>query len=199
MSISNVWGDGVQDQSYSWCSPWCCFFSICWCPAIFLVFVIVLEDFSKLSVISQCIDLLSLYYIMIDFLPAVNSCFSPFIYIIFLSDFRKATKRVLCRCKPTVNQQVPREEIELQHLHHVEHWQIYKEVHNFVINLNLSLASNAGFSFLQAFCGFGLPVVREEGEWREHLLSFHSHSRTQTVWSSGRAKIIGSGKGYIYS
>ncbi|KXJ22985.1 Somatostatin receptor type 5 [Exaiptasia diaphana] len=39
----------------------------------------------------------------LTFLPIVNSCFSPFIYIIFLRDFREAAKKVLCR-KETVSQ-----------------------------------------------------------------------------------------------
>lgn len=44
---------------------------------------------------SSC-DFFSIIFLL-TFLPIVNSSISPFIYIIFLRDFQKAAKKVLCR------------------------------------------------------------------------------------------------------
>ncbi|KXJ14978.1 hypothetical protein AC249_AIPGENE14472 [Exaiptasia diaphana] len=59
-----------------------------------------------------CIDWRSLYFIITQFLPLVNSCFSPCIYVIFLSDFRDAAKKILCQ-KRAINQAL-NNPIELQ-------------------------------------------------------------------------------------
>jgi len=66
--------------------------------------------------LNQCIDWFSLFYITMYILPAVNSCFSPFIYLIFLPDFKEAAKRVLCCCKTTTSQRDVREDIPLHHI-----------------------------------------------------------------------------------
>jgi len=99
-------------------------YACCWFPVNFLLLHIILENyFSKIALFESCIDWISLLYITVDVLPAVNAGFSPFIYIIFLPDFKKAAERVLCRCKTTTNQRDVREEIPL---HHVQSWQTKK-------------------------------------------------------------------------
>jgi len=91
-------------------------YSCCWFPYSFLDNLrITGRYFLNYRLFTQCIDWSSLFYITSYFLPALNSCLSPVIYIIFIPDFREAAERVLCRCKPATNQQAPREEIELPH------------------------------------------------------------------------------------
>ena len=48
-------------------------------------------------ILPDCMDHTSLVFIIYTFFPLFNSCFSPFIYIIFLSDFREGARKVLCR------------------------------------------------------------------------------------------------------
>jgi len=56
-----------------------------------------LEKAHSLYVIPICIDWSTLFFILSNILPLVNSCFSPCIYIVFLSGFREAAKRLVCR------------------------------------------------------------------------------------------------------
>lgn len=49
------------------------------------------------SIISPCLDWDFLTFILYEFLPLLNSTFSPFIYIVFLGDFRKKAKMLVWR------------------------------------------------------------------------------------------------------
>jgi len=73
------------------------------------------------NVFDSCIDIKSVKYISIRFLPSANACFSPFIYIIFLDDFQAAAKRVLRCCKTSLGTiQRPTNEMPLQHIQQEE-------------------------------------------------------------------------------
>ncbi|XP_020910147.2 somatostatin receptor type 5 [Exaiptasia diaphana] len=90
-------------------------YACCWCPFLALSVVRFTDAvFPSADIInfSACIDWPSLYFIIYYFLPVVNSCFSPCIYLIFLSDFRDAVKKILCR-QQTINQAL-NNPIELQ-------------------------------------------------------------------------------------
>ncbi|KXJ17567.1 Allatostatin-A receptor [Exaiptasia diaphana] len=90
-------------------------YACCWLPAL-VFFVVQWTDAALPSAdianFSLCIDWTSLYFIIGGFLPMVNSCFSPCIYLIFLSDFRDAAKKILFR-KQAINQAL-NNPIELQ-------------------------------------------------------------------------------------
>jgi len=91
-------------------------YACCWWPLLVRLGLLDLEShFPQAIYITECFRV-SVHFILTYFLPAVNSCFSPFIYIIFLSDFKEAAKRVLCCCKTTTNQRDAREEIQLDHI-----------------------------------------------------------------------------------
>jgi len=75
-------------------------YACCWLPRYVFFSLISLQLLIKETIFidySLCIDRNSLIFMILYFLPLVNSCFSPYIYIIFLSDFREATKRLVCR------------------------------------------------------------------------------------------------------
>jgi len=92
-------------------------YTCCWFPVSLTVFYVFLENyFPKVFSPDYCIDWISLLYITADVLPSANACLSPFIYLIFLPDFKEAAKRVLCCCKTTINQRDAREEIPLHHI-----------------------------------------------------------------------------------
>ena len=92
-------------------------YSCCYLP----YFVSKLFDFLRLNGIYYSrlyIDWTMLDY-MLKFLPLANSCFSPCIYIAFLSDFRQAAKRLFCerttnRRNSVRQQTMQRREIEIQ-------------------------------------------------------------------------------------
>ena len=44
-----------------------------------------------------CLDWETLTYVT-RFLPLVNSCLSPFVYLAFLTDYQKGAKKMLCGC-----------------------------------------------------------------------------------------------------
>ena len=83
-------------------------YACCWFPTYFVTSFILLYDFE------DCFDWATFQFVIDNILPALNAGFSPFIYIIFLPDFRKATKRVLCFRKV---QEAPREEISFSTRH----------------------------------------------------------------------------------
>lgn len=72
--------------------------SCCWLPYFIYSMLGYLEYLfdKKMISSSSCIDLSSLHFITVYFLPLVNSAFGPCIYIIFLSDFRQAAVNALC-------------------------------------------------------------------------------------------------------
>jgi len=87
-------------------------FACCWFP-MFVGFGVtyVVTDFT-----SHCIDWNSFGYMIRVFLPPLNACLSPFVYIIFLPDFREATRRVFCSCHSrivTTIHQAPNNELSL--------------------------------------------------------------------------------------
>lgn len=71
-------------------------YSFCYSP--FFVWDLV-KVFGKSAVgenLLHCYDFY-IFGFLIGFLPLVNSCFGPFIHLIFLSDFRDAAKIIICR------------------------------------------------------------------------------------------------------
>ena len=73
-------------------------YACCWLPLFAFRALWSVERFiPTVELIDSCIDWWSLVYIINYFLPVVNSCFSPLIYIIFLNDFRQAAKKAFCR------------------------------------------------------------------------------------------------------
>lgn len=77
-------------------------YSCCWLPYYIYYFLLVLHKIFKgemevIDATAVCIDMSSLSFMAFYFLPLVNSCFSPCVYVIFLKDFRKVTLRLLCR------------------------------------------------------------------------------------------------------
>lgn len=77
---------------------YCC----CYLPLIFLQISELLLAFNGISIFGGiCIDQALFEHVGREILPLFNSCLSPFIYIIFLSDFRSAAKRILCKCSMT--------------------------------------------------------------------------------------------------
>lgn len=71
----------------------------CWLPYFIYSFLFYLEVVTGKKTLgtSLCIDWSSLHFIIVYFLPIINSSISPAIYIVFLSDFRDASKKFLCR------------------------------------------------------------------------------------------------------
>ncbi|KXJ22972.1 Alpha-2Db adrenergic receptor [Exaiptasia diaphana] len=81
---------------------------LCWLPSFFLKSAHAFRNKRGSKIIPYAYRAdpsCGLFFIIfpLTFLPIVNSCFSPFIYIIFLRDFREAAKKVLCSGK-TLNQ-----------------------------------------------------------------------------------------------
>jgi len=93
-------------------------YSCCWLPYIIYYFLwtlsFTLEKAHSLYVIPICIDWSTLIFILSNILPLVNSCFSPCIYIVFLSDFREAAKRLVCTCRTTNRSVNKRNAVELE-------------------------------------------------------------------------------------
>lgn len=78
-------------------------YTCCWLPSSMFI---VLDHFHLISLnnifsidLRMCVIWRTLWFIIYDFLPALSSCLSPFIYIIFLPDFKQAARKVLCWCK----------------------------------------------------------------------------------------------------
>lgn len=74
----------------------------CWFPRFVFYFLKALQKllFKRNLIISRsarCIDWSSMHFMVDRLLPTLNSFFSPFIYILFLSDLREAAKRILYR------------------------------------------------------------------------------------------------------
>ena len=85
-------------------------YSCCYLPEhtlFFFLLLVVKVDKILMSKILCLIDFLSLYFVLGVIFPLVNSCLSPYIYISFLSDFREATKRLLCK-REVSNQHIER-------------------------------------------------------------------------------------------
>ena len=73
-------------------------YACCWLPVFAFRALWSVDRFiPTVELVDSCIDWWSLVYIINYFLPVVNSCFSPLIYIIFLNDFRQAAKKAFCR------------------------------------------------------------------------------------------------------
>lgn len=87
----------------------------CWFPSYCFDFVFYLPQAFSLEIqivdMKTCIDWDALIFLL-TFFSILNSFSSPFIYIIFLSDFREAAKRVLCSGRAS-SQQASRKEIPL--------------------------------------------------------------------------------------
>lgn len=76
-------------------------YMLCWLPVFLLSIVywfqtLILKDKSLIDY-SRCIDWKSIIFVVIFFLPVLNSCLSPAVYIKFLSDYRKAARKAFCR------------------------------------------------------------------------------------------------------
>lgn len=69
-------------------------YSCCYIPSFSLDVFIILHHYRITYLTRTCIDWKNLVFVT-DFLLIVNSCFSPFVYIIFLKDFREAAKWLL--------------------------------------------------------------------------------------------------------
>ena len=99
-----------------------CLFIVCWLPyyvtqLLYCIFYYLYRFHHSKVNVYEMIDFmeeLGLHYAINRFLPLVNSAFSPCIYIIFLSDFREAAKKVLCRCKTSTDNVNADRSIELQ-------------------------------------------------------------------------------------
>lgn len=82
-------------------------YSCCYLPLSILQAIQLFSQITGLEIFKGvCFDLDNLDYYASDLLPCLNSCLSPCFYIIFLSDFRLAAKRVLffnccsdCECR----------------------------------------------------------------------------------------------------
>jgi len=75
---------------------YCCCFS----PGLLIALLSSLSKMSSLTILDwrACYDWDSLYFVVVLFLPILNSSLSPYIYFICLSDFRQAAKAaVLCK------------------------------------------------------------------------------------------------------
>ena len=73
-------------------------YACCWLPVFAFRALWSVDRFiPTVALVDSCFVWRSLLYIISYFLPVVNSCFSPLIYIIFLNDFRQAAKKVFCR------------------------------------------------------------------------------------------------------
>lgn len=72
--------------------------------------------FRKGPIFPPCMDWSAVVFIIYRCFPLLNSCFSPCIYIVFLSDFRGAAKKVLCRKTNRIENR--RNSIELKQMEH---------------------------------------------------------------------------------
>lgn len=90
-------------------------YTCCWLPYSVLTviyMVSIINPSAQVIKSSICsIDWNSFAFIAWNFLPVINSCLSPCIYFVFLSDFQAAIKKILCRRKTneTLNRIVPTE------------------------------------------------------------------------------------------
>ncbi|XP_020900286.1 lutropin-choriogonadotropic hormone receptor-like [Exaiptasia diaphana] len=71
-------------------------YTVCYVPVVFWSFIIL---FPNITIVENyhCFEFYVFDFLM-AFLPLVNSCLGPGIYLIFLADFREAAKKVVCRC-----------------------------------------------------------------------------------------------------
>ena len=71
-------------------------YALCYIP-FYLLNVTIYIDATIFGTNYNCLEWKIMYFVLPFFLPLCNSCFSPCMYIIFLSDFREAASRLVCR------------------------------------------------------------------------------------------------------